>query len=228
MHSNHKQVFIVGGFDPWVARLFLDANYRGTRDLHQADVVVFTGGEDINPELYHEEPIPGISFNQKRDLFEAGVFRNARNLGVPMIGICRGAQFLNAMCGGRLWQHVDNHTSGHYIKDLITDEIALVTSTHHQQMRPAQTGLLVAQAYDKDVASLCTIKKADGVTIELGGDIPAVAGAHIDAEVVWYADSRALCFQPHPEHPNAVSTAKYFWNVVERYIDPIVNEGMAA
>lgn len=224
--SNHKRVFIVGNFDAWIGALFRANDWSGTRDMSEADVVVFTGGEDINPALYHEEPIEGIRFNDKRDYIEKQAFDNARALGVPMVGICRGAQLLNVLCGGRLWQHVDNHTTGHYITDVITKEVTLVTSTHHQQMRPHPQALLVAKAGGKgrlsSSPSLCTTKMAEGVTLN-----PLAESEH-DPEVVWYPDSMALCFQPHPEIPSAFSTRAYFWNVFDRYITPVINEGMAA
>lgn len=167
MKSNNKQVFIVGSFDPYVAAIFRDKDWRGCKDITVADLVVFTGGEDINPELYHEAPIEGIRFNKKRDDYEKSMFNQARNYGIPMVGICRGAQLLNVLCGGRLWQHVDNHTSSHYLTDVITNEVTLVTSTHHQQMRPAQTAVLVARAGGNlsSPASLCNVKMADGIKL---------------------------------------------------------------
>jgi len=234
MKSNNKQVYIAGGFDPYIAAIFRDKDWRGCKELEHADLVVFTGGEDINPEMYHEEPLKGIYFNTARDEMEKSIFRQARNYGIPMVGICRGAQILNVLCGGRLWQHVDNHGNSHYIKDTITDEITIVTSTHHQQMRPAQTAVVVAKAFDtiKGLSSsICSIKQAHGITVKEpanAGAIVGVAGEDYDAEVVWYPDSRALCFQPHPEIPGAVATNKYFWSVVDRYLSPIISEGMAA
>lgn len=232
MKSNNKQVYIVGGFDPYIAAIFRDKDWRGCKELEHADLVVFTGGEDINPELYNEVPIEGISFNKARDTLEKSIFDRARNYGLPMVGICRGAQILNVLCGGRLWQHVDNHGRSHYIKDTITDEITIVTSTHHQQMRPAQTAVVVAKAFDSVKglsSSLCSVKMAAGITVKNPSeDMVGVAGEDYDAEVVWYADSQCLCFQPHPEIPGAHATNAYFWSVVDRYLTPIIAEGMAA
>lgn len=227
MHSNHKQVLIVGGFDRLMVNLFYAHDWRATRDLHQADLVVFTGGEDINPALYSENAIPAVTyFNDQRDLFERQHFDNARNLGVPMVGICRGAQLLNVLNGGRLWQDVDNHTGSHYIVDIESGDQTYVSSTHHQQMRMGKGSILVAKSTQtkrlSSAPSICTYKEAEGVRI-----VPSTE-EDFDPEVVWYPGNRSLCFQPHPEIPNAHSTRKYFWNVVERYLDPIINEGMVA
>lgn len=212
MQSNHKQVFIAGGFDGLVANLFLRNGFQGTRDLTMADVVVFTGGADINPALYNETPFGSGAPNQKRDDLEVATFKSALNWEIPMIGICRGAQLLNVLNGGTLWQDVDNHTANHDIIDVRTEDVYRVTSTHHQQMRPNnKTANMIAIAHTPKLGgrgSLCTKRRAAAGTF-----VPTLGD--VDPEVVWYAKNKCLCFQPHPEYPGNTQTEEYFWKLVD-------------
>lgn len=212
MHSNHKQVFIVGHFDGLVASLFLRRGFKGTRDLTMADVVVFTGGADISPSLYNEGFHGTFSTNKVRDDLEVATFQSALNWEIPMIGICRGAQLLNVLNGGSLWQDVDNHTANHEVLDVRTEEIFTVTSTHHQQMRPNnKTATMIAVANTPKLGgrgSLSTRKRAQAGTF-----VPALGD--VDPEVVWYERNKCLCFQPHPEYPGSTQTETYFWNLVD-------------
>ena len=225
MDSKRPLAYIVGGFDPYVAAIFRANGFEGTRDMTIADVVVFTGGEDVDPQLYGEDPLPQTSTNLNRDKVEVLAFKAARDFGIPMVGICRGGQFLNVMSGGKLWQHVDKHTINHYVRDLRTGNKALMTSTHHQQMRPASDAQLIAVAsnyVDDGAKTMClaTIKQAEGIT-----QIPS--SADCDPEVLWYESTKALCFQPHPEYPNAAKTRDYFWELFNEFITPAIEANNA-
>jgi len=78
------------------------------------DGFLFTGGHDVSPAIYHEEPLGDIvSFCVKRDEMEALVLRKAVELDKPVLGICRGIQFINAALGGTLYQDIPSqHPSG--------------------------------------------------------------------------------------------------------------------
>ena len=68
---------------------------------------LFTGGHDVSPDLYHEDPLPGlISSCRKRDVMESYVLEKAIAADKPILGICRGIQFINVMLGGTLYQVV--------------------------------------------------------------------------------------------------------------------------
>jgi hypothetical protein len=68
------------------------------------DGFLFTGGHDVSPRLYHEEPPDGLVFVcEKRDTMEAVVLRSALEADKPVLGICRGIQFINAALGGTLY-----------------------------------------------------------------------------------------------------------------------------
>lgn len=84
-----------------------------TRDAPVADLierldgVVISGGADVNPAAYGAEPEPGLGHTEPaRDEWELAVIAEAIRTGVPLLGICRGAQLLHVHLGGSLTQDV--------------------------------------------------------------------------------------------------------------------------
>ena len=64
-----------------------------------------TGGDDVDPRLYGEEPSPEITkVDAGRDAAEIAVVRAAVEAGVPVLGICRGIQLIAVALGGSLYQ----------------------------------------------------------------------------------------------------------------------------
>ncbi len=78
------------------------------------DGFLFTGGHDVSPAIYHESPLAGLdSCCVKRDEMETLVLGKAIGLAKPVLGICRGIQFINAALGGTLYQDIPSqHPSG--------------------------------------------------------------------------------------------------------------------
>jgi gamma-glutamyl-gamma-aminobutyrate hydrolase PuuD len=99
---------------------------------HDAALIVW-GGADIDPDLYrhpmHRTTHPG----GMRDRVEWSLMQRAIERGIPIIGVCRGAQMLCAAAGGFLLQDVQSHIGRHPVltKD---NRTLLVNSIHHQMM----------------------------------------------------------------------------------------------
>jgi putative glutamine amidotransferase len=75
--------------------------------LNVVDGLVFSGGSDLDPELYGAEAHPETGgFVRERDDFDLSLMRAALERDVPMLAICRGSQVLNVALGGDLEQHV--------------------------------------------------------------------------------------------------------------------------
>jgi putative glutamine amidotransferase len=76
------------------------------------DGLLLTGGEDVAPALYGEAPHPALGdVDPRRDQLEAGLLHAARERGIPVLGICRGIQLINAAMGGTLWQDLATQRS---------------------------------------------------------------------------------------------------------------------
>lgn len=73
--------------------------------IKMCDGFLFTGGQDVSPKVYHEKPLEGlVDCCEKRDRMEAVVLKEAIAADKPVLGICRGIQFINAALGGTLYQ----------------------------------------------------------------------------------------------------------------------------
>lgn len=69
------------------------------------DGLVLSGGSDLHPGYYGEEPVPELGITiPERDEFEMEVLEHALRRGIPIFGICRGMQVLNVALGGTLYQ----------------------------------------------------------------------------------------------------------------------------
>jgi putative glutamine amidotransferase len=85
--------------------------------LAPLDGICLSGGPDLDPAAYGARPVPELGPTEPTlDRFELAVARVADQLGLPILGICRGAQALNVVRGGTLFQHlpaVTDHTVDH-------------------------------------------------------------------------------------------------------------------
>ena len=120
--------------------------------LDALDGVIFSGGADLDPELYGQEPHPETKGVQgERDRGELALLQAALARDMPVLAVCRGSQVLNVALGGDLVQHLPEvvgdekhkHTPGEYadhdvdvdpdtrLGSLIGDR-APVKSHHHQ------------------------------------------------------------------------------------------------
>jgi putative glutamine amidotransferase len=75
------------------------------------DGLLITGGADLDPAGYARPNEGSRDLEPDRDELEAAAWAVAEARGVPVLGICRGLQAMNAFAGGVLLQHVDGHES---------------------------------------------------------------------------------------------------------------------
>lgn len=205
-----RSVFIVGGGYSY-ADMFKKQGWKVTDSIKLADLIQFTGGEDVNPAYYGEVPHPTTGFNPERDKREAVIFAYALEHKIPMAGICRGGQFLNVMCGGRLWQHVTQHArmGTHEVVDTVSKEKFQVTSTHHQMMRPSDDGFVVLTA---------SMGGSRTSMLPNGKEYTEMGGYNADIEAVYYDKQRCFCFQPHPEFNGHTELRKRYFQYLETYL----------
>ena len=101
-----RNVYIVSGSSAYI-NMYVNNGWAVVSDMRDADLVHFTGGEDVTPVLYGQHPHPRTYNSEARDQAEMKVYLQALGLDIPMVGECRGGQFLNVMCGGEMYQHVN-------------------------------------------------------------------------------------------------------------------------
>lgn len=73
------------------------------------DGIVISGGHDVDPVLYASPPEVESRYDTERDAFESVMIEKALAAGLPLLGICRGAQLLNVRMGGSLHQDLSVH-----------------------------------------------------------------------------------------------------------------------
>lgn len=176
-----------------IEKMMLSLGWEEVMNYKQADAVVFPGGADVHPKLYHEPMHPKTHVSERLDNQWCSIWGHIKSNEYLKIGICRGAQFLNVMNNGKLWQDIDGHVGDHECiykakngESIIYD----VTSTHHQMMRPAP-GWAEVWCH----ARLTKFRDTGATRSEKVNPLDGP-----DPEVVWYPNTRSLCFQPHPEY----------------------------
>ena len=118
-----KSVILAGGI-PLIIPVNTEPKVTKAQ-IENIDGLILSGGYDVNPLLFGEEPhkLLGATLGE-RDSFESTLIKYALEMGKPILGICRGCQILNVICGGTLYQDC-SLSENSYIK-------------HSQENTPAQ------------------------------------------------------------------------------------------
>lgn len=145
--------------------------------VDDVDFFLFTGGPDVNPSFYRERNthsrVDGI-----RDTQDILTYLCAARRDIPCVGICRGSQFLNVMCGGRMVQDIEGHALGYknYHTIYATADTRCthkVNSTHHQEIVLGEGSSCLYRSVGDDVVEAYTYpqEKVLGVQWHPEGDI---------------------------------------------------------
>jgi len=203
-----RNIYVVGGWGQEYAN-WMEGKIVPT--MEEADLVLFTGGEDVDPTMYGEPRNPRTYSSLERDIAEQKEWRKAIALDKRIIGICRGSQFACVMSGGRLVQHQENNNFYHDISTFDGKTLS-ITSTHHQAQYPWN---LPEDDY-KIIGWTQGLSRMheDGE----GKELPEAANK--ECEIVYYKKTRALGIQGHPEmmfdpnHP----TIKWLRSILDQHM----------
>ncbi|MHA6253224.1 gamma-glutamyl-gamma-aminobutyrate hydrolase family protein [Oceanobacillus sp. CAU 1775] len=143
--------------------------------LKLCDGLIVTGGEDVSPEYYNEEPHQNLGVTTPiRDVTEMTLVKYALESDLPLLAVCRGIQVLNVTLNGTLYQDIpssfkesyqhfqkgselykDTHwinvAKGSHLYEIFKKERVRVNSFHHQSIKQLGDGLKV------------TAKSSDGI-----------------------------------------------------------------
>ena len=166
--------------------------------VSRVDGLVLTGGEDVDPAFYGQPRAEksGVP-NEYRDRTEIALIKAARELGKPVLAICRGPQILNVALGGTLIQDIPSEVpgalehnthderasrvhdvtidAGSRIATAIGETSITVNSLHHQSIKDVAPGLRV------------TARAPDGI----------IEAVESDSDEWW-----VMAVQWHPEEMN--------------------------
>lgn len=203
---NKPKVYIVAG-SPAYIRMFEAEGWEVVLDPSEADLLQFCGGADVSPSLYDHVQHQATGIDYARDKVEGDFFYKWEGK-KPMVGICRGGQFLNVMSGGTMFQHVNNHAiiGTHPATGKDGEEIE-VSSTHHQLMRPSLRGEVLLTANRQTTSRIYWNVEKDCFS----EDTHPIA----DVECVFYEHTNSLCFQPHPEFGSVPQCREWYFEQIE-------------
>ncbi|MCY0869472.1 MAG: gamma-glutamyl-gamma-aminobutyrate hydrolase family protein [Firmicutes bacterium] len=109
-------IMMAGGIPLALPNLAIGADESGmlVEDLADAiDGLLLTGGEDVDPQMFGEEPRHGLGeISPIRDRFESALLQAMLRRDKPIFGICRGIQLMNAALGGTLYQDLSRQWAG--------------------------------------------------------------------------------------------------------------------
>jgi anthranilate synthase component 2/putative glutamine amidotransferase len=151
--------------------------------IRALDGLVLTGGGDVDPRVYGEQPDPEVGgVDQTRDAGERALLAAALDADLPVLAICRGCQVLNVHLGGTLHQHLPDvvghlaHRSAPYVFAGVEVETTpgsiaaavfgakpTVLCSHHQAIRDVAPGLVVTAATHDGVVEAVELPSASFV-----------------------------------------------------------------
>lgn len=184
--------------------------------LSRFDGLLLSGGDDIDPAGYGAPVDGAVGMSPDSDRSDAAYVAAAFQLGLPVLGICRGVQSINVALGGTLLQHIWGSSDHHPDRLASPDEVAnaddLLARRHPVELEP---GSLVAKLFQADVISVNSLHHQSVDTV---ADDLVVTGRAPDGivEVVEHKSERLLGVQWHPERlANATHDVVFEWLVRE-------------
>lgn len=183
--------------------------------------LVLHGGADISPSLYGEK-IGKYTYAPNRpsyrDTVEVALAKRAIEMDIPIIGICRGAQLMCVLNGGKLVQDVEYHNGYNHKITTYDGKTVVTNSVHHQQMYPWFTNYELI-AWAEGVGTNFTGQNGEEIVFPphaYHGD------KHMDVmepEIVWFPKTKAFCVQGHPEWAKDLPDFQKY--VVEQFIERV-------
>lgn len=137
--------------------------------LKQVDGIILSGGVDVNPMFFGEEPVPGMGeITPGRDEFELLLTKDFFNTEKPILAVCRGCQVLNLSLGGTIFQDINSQVvetvkhcqqaprdcpthsvkvfPGTKLNRILPQDHVWVNSFHHQAVKCPAPGFSVSAA----------------------------------------------------------------------------------
>jgi putative glutamine amidotransferase len=151
--------------------------------LLRLDGVLFSGGMDIQPGFYGEQPHPVLrAVDPQLDTFEIALATWALQRDMPILGICRGMQLINVVLGGTLCQDISAYhpgslqhcrcdlprrelthqvtvDQGSLMKKILGTHRLAVNSLHHQAVKEPGEDIHICGRADDGVAELLEVSR---------------------------------------------------------------------
>lgn len=185
------------------------------------DGLLLTGGGDINPLFYQEEPLPALgNLSALRDQYDLMLLKMAYDRQLPIFGICRGHQVINVFFGGTLYQDIYSQINSPLLKHQQTAEGN--QGTHYVEVAP---GSKLKEILGQDKILVNTFHHESNKDIAPGFRNTALSSDGIleASEPVSDTGPQILSVQWHPEKmaaandPAMVNLFQYFVGQAQLY-----------
>lgn len=167
VNIDNMNAIVQSGGTPIILPLIVSKN-NINRIADMIDGLYLTGGNDIDPTLFNEEPHINLgTIIPERDKFEITLIKETLEANKPILAVCRGCQILNIAIGGDMYQdiysqidhtllqHQQNAPTGHgshfvqiqndsLLQKLSKTDKIKVNSRHHQANRRVPKPLVIS------------------------------------------------------------------------------------
>ncbi len=194
-----EAVTLAGGLPVMVANLEAGLAEAYARNH---DALLLTGGGDMDPGIFGATPDRDLgSVDPERDAFELALYAAFREVGKPVLGVCRGCQVINVAHGGQLHQHLPSVDGTHQhdqrdLRGFPSHPVELVAGSRLASAYGATrvtTNSYHHQAISELGAGLSAVARAADGVVEA---IEATNGPTVVA-VQWHPE---MMFRTYPEH----------------------------
>lgn len=184
--------------------------------LDTVDAVLISGGQDMDPAIYGQDNTTSWKVARASDDFDIALTRAAIARGLPILGVCRGAQVLNVAMGGDLRQEIQDEGSephptypemrpeprshrhtvevedGTRLAGIYGPGPLVVNSLHHQAIGRVAPGLVVAASAPDGVVEAVEGESIDALAVQWHPEmLHSENGDALFADLVVRAGSRA-------------------------------------
>lgn len=192
---------------PAFTRMFARSKCFKADTPDDADLVVFSGSShDVNPELYGAKKHRSTFINDAIDKSNLSLYHFCVTRGIPMMGVCGGAQILHVAEGGVLYQDVDGHNGPHTM--WVPNEKFLmqrVSSVHHQ---------MCVKNDKMEVLGVSHVSRQRHLDPQF-----SEAGLNSDVEAFFYPEHCILGFQGHPEYSGYPKYTEWCLKMLDKYLN---------
>ena len=166
VHSSYTQAIKEAGGTPVILPVPEDDDLVGEY-VRVLDGLLLTGGDDVPPEAYGESPLEQTkTLSPRRHRFEKVLVEAWLPTRKPILGICRGLQQINVVCGGTLVQDIPTQVGtsvihrdpkrrgdvahrveiepGTMLRSLLSSASVQVNSNHHQAVKDVGKSLRIS------------------------------------------------------------------------------------
>lgn len=182
------------------------------------DGLLLSGGADINPTLFNEEPHEYLGeVSPSRDSIELELARRMLKTGKPILGICRGMQVLNVAVGGTLYQDLYKQNEGP-----ILQHIQKAPNTHASHYVRVEKGSLLESIAGSERIQVNSYHHQSLKDVPSDFKVTGVASDGIVEAIESTDEQFVLGVQWHPEALSAAADAVSL-RIFEKFISACTN-----